>query len=393
MKTEAKVLDRCQVKLTVTLDAGEMKAVVKEVEKEFTRSVRLPGFRPGKVPVELIRKQFANEIKQETERAMFRNNIGAAVKQENLDEVGIAEVNDFVRNDEGGSFIAVVEVKPTFKLPTYKGLKIAPAETAVKDEEVANAMNRMRMGCATFADAKEGEKAAEGDFAQIDYAGTVGGKPIAEVAPEAKMVAAGKGFWTQIEEGRFLPEILDALKGMAVGESKDVKVVFDKEAAPDPLKGAKALYSVTLKAFRRRVLPTDAELLEKIKEESIEKLEAKIRETLEAQQASQEAVRRENEAVELLLKKCDFDVPGTQVRRAMDAYLQQFAQRAQQSGLDADYFEKNRDKIVKEAEEAAHRQVRLWYIIEAIAKAENIESSDEERGKKVIAFILENTKK
>jgi trigger factor len=393
MKTEAKVLDRCQVKLTVTLDAGEMKAVVKEVEKEFTRSVRLPGFRPGKVPVELIRKQFANEIKQETERAMFRNNIGAAVKQENLDEVGIAEVNDFVRNDEGGSFIAVVEVKPTFKLPTYKGLKIAPAETAVKDEEVANAMNRMRMGCATFADAKEGEKAAEGDFAQIDYAGTVDGKPIAEVAPEAKMVAAGKGFWTQIEEGRFLPEILDALKGMAVGESKDVKVVFDKEAAPDPLKGAKALYSVTLKAFRRRVLPTDAELLEKIKEESIEKLEAKIRETLEAQQASQEAVRRENEAVELLLKKCDFDVPGTQVRRAMDAYLQQFAQRAQQSGLDADYFEKNRDKIVKEAEEAAHRQVRLWYIIEAIAKAENIESSDEERGKKVIAFILENTKK
>jgi trigger factor len=393
MKTEAKVLDRCQVKLTVTLDAGEMKAVVKEVEKEFTRSVRLPGFRPGKVPVELIRKQFANEIKQETERAMFRNNIGAAVKQENLDEVGIAEVNDFVRNDEGGSFIAVVEVKPTFKLPTYKGLKIAPAETAVKDEEVANAMNRMRMGCATFADAKEGEKAAEGDFAQIDYAGTVDGKPIAEVAPEAKMVAAGKGFWTQIEEGRFLPEILDALKGMAVGESKDVKVVFDKEAAPDPLKGAKALYSVTLKAFRRRVLPTDAELLEKIKEESIEKLEAKIRETLEAQQASQEAVRRENEAVELLLKKCDFDVPGTQVRRAMDAYLQQFAQRAQQSGLDADYFEKNRDKIMQDAEDAATKQVRAWYVFDAIAKAENIEAKDDEKAKKVIEFVLANAKK
>ena len=393
MNTEAKVLDRCQVKLTVKLDAAEMKAVVKEVERAFVRNVRMPGFRPGKVPVELIRKNYANELKQETERAMYAKNIRAAIDQEKLDDVAVAEVNDFKSDAEGGEFVAVVEVKPTFKLPTYKGLKIAPAETEVKDDDVKASIDRMRVGCAKFEDAKEGEAAAEGDFVQIDYSGTVGGKPIAEVAPEAKIVAAGTGFWTQIEEGRFLPEILDALKGMKAGETKEVKAKFDKESAPDPLKGEKAVYTVTLKSFRRRVLPTDAELLERVKEESLEKLEAKVREAMTKQLVQQEAVRRENEVVEALLKKCDFDVPGTQLRRATDAYLNQFAQRAQQSGLDAEYFEKNRDRIMKDAEDAANRQVRLWYIVEAIAKAEKLECNDDDMGRKVIDFVLENAKK
>ena len=118
-----------------------------------------------------------------------------------------------------------------------------------------------------------------------------------------------------------------------------------------------------------------------------------VSETLEKQAVEAEAMRRENEAVELLLKKADFDVPQSQVRRAMDGYLQELAQRAQYSGLDASYFEKNRDKILKDAEEAATKQVRLWYVLEAIAKAENIEAKDEERGKKVIDFVLANVKK
>ena len=104
-------------------------------------------------------------------------------------------------------------------------------------------------------------------------------------------------------------------------------------------------------------------------------------------------MRRENEVVELLMKKVDFDVPESQVRRAMDGYLQELAQRAQYSGLDAGYFEQIRDKILKDAEETATRQVRLWYVIDAIAKAEKIEAKEEERGKKVVEFILANVKK
>ncbi|MGN0855652.1 MAG: trigger factor [Kiritimatiellia bacterium] len=396
MKTETKKLEKCQVALTVVLDAEEMKAIVKDVEKAFVREAQLPGFRKGKVPLDLVRKEFAQGLKQEIERMMFQKNIAEAVKAEKLEEVGIADIKDVKHGAEGGGFTAIVEVKPTFKLPAYKGVKINAAATKVEDQAVADQIARLRAAYAKYEDAKEGETVAEGDFVQIDYSGTIGGKPILERAPEAKVVASGTGFWTQVEEGRFLPEILDAVKGMKAGETKEgVKATFDKEAAPEGLKGEKAVYTVTLKSFRRRVLPTDAEFIEKAKSESLEKLTATVREQLEKQAAQQDAARRENEAVEALLKKADFDVPGSQVRRAMDGYLQQLAERAQYAGLTQEYFEANRDKILKDAEEAATRQVRLWYIIEAIAKEEKIEAgkdADGALGKKVLEFILANAK-
>ena len=394
MKTSSKNLDKCQVKLTVTLDAEDMKAVVGEVERVFLREAQLPGFRKGKVPIALIRKEFASGLKQETERAMFRRYYSDAVKAEGLDEVALADVQDVKQGEDGGGFVAIVEVKPVFKLPTYKGLKVESRDVSVKDDAVQAQLDNLRAAYATYEDAKEGDTVSEGDFVQIDYSGTVGKKPILEVNPEAKIVAEGKGFWTQVEEGRFLPEILDAVKGMKAGETKEgVKAKFDKESAPEGLKGEKAEYTVTLKAFRRRVLPDDAEFAERAKAESFEKLAANVRETMEKNAVEQESMRRENEAVELLMKKVDFDVPESQVRRAMDGYLQELAQRAQYSGLDAGYFEKNRDKILKDAEETASRQVRLWYVIEAIAKAEKIEANDEERGKKVMEFVLANAKK
>ena len=393
MKTESKKLDKCQVELTVTLDAEEMKAIVKDVERAFVREARLPGFRPGKVPVELIRKEFAQGLKQETERAMLQKNMSKAIEAEKLDQVAVVDLKDVKNGAEGGAFTAVVEVKPTFKLPTYKGLKIEKKDATVTDEQVNDQVARLRAAYAKYEDAKEGEAVQDGDFVQIDYAGTVGGKAIVEINPEAKIVSSGTGFWTQVEEGRFLPEILDAVKGMKAGETKEgITAKFDKETAPEGLKGEKAVYTLTLKSFRRRVLPTDAEFVEKAKAESLEKLVATVREQMQKHATEQEEARRENEAVELLLKKADFDVPGSQVNRAMDGYLQQLAQRAQYSGLPADYFEKNRDKILKDAQDAAEKQVRLWYVIEAIAAEEKIEAKDDERGKKVVELILANAK-
>ena len=394
MKTSCKSQDKCQVKLTVTLDAGEMNAIVKDVEKVFLREAQLPGFRKGKVPLQVIRKEFADGLKQEIQRAMFQQKYPEAVKAEKIDEIALANVEDLKFDDKGGSFVAIVEVKPTFKLPTYKGLKIEFKDAKVEDSAVNDQLERLRAAYAKYEDAKEGEAVQDGDFVQIDYSGMIGKKSILEINPEAKIVAEGKGFWTQVEEGRFLPEILDAVKGMKAGETKEkVTAKFDKTSAPEGLKGEKATYTVTLKSFRRRILPTDAEFAEKAKAESFEKLQATVRESLEKSAVDNEAMRRENEAVELLMKKVDFDVPESQVRRAMDGYLQELAQRAQYSGLNAEYFEKNRDKILKDAEAAATKQVRLWYVLDAIAAAEKIEAKDEEKGKKVIEFVLANAKK
>ena len=239
MKTSTKNEYKCQVELKVELNAEEMKEVVKDVEKAFVREARLPGVRPGKVPVEIIRKQFADGIKQETEHTMIRKHYADAVKAEKLDEITLADVKEISFTADGGTFTAVVEIKPKFKVPTYKGLKIADKDTAVSDEAVKEQLERLRAAYAKYEDAKEGETVADGDFVQIDYTGTVDKKPILEIAPDAKVVASGTGFWTQVEEGRFLPEILDAVKGMKVGETKDdVKAKFAKEGAPEGLGAA-----------------------------------------------------------------------------------------------------------------------------------------------------------
>lgn len=396
MKTSKKNLEKCQVKLTIEIDAGEIAKIVSDVEKRFVREAEMPGFRKGKVPLALIRRNFADGLKQETQRSMFREFYPAAIEEEKIEEVAVADVADVVYDENGGSFNVIVDVRPQFKLPTYKGLKISSEDVSVSDEAVDSHVERLRTAYAKYEDGAEGDVAAMGDFVQIDYKGTVDGKNILEINPEAKIVAEGTGFWTQLEDGRFLPELIEAVTGMKAGESKDgVSAKFDKESAPEGLKGKKAKYSVTLKSLRRRILPTDAELVESAKEESLEKMKATIRERLEKAAVDRESARRENEAVDLLLKKVDFAVPPSQVRSATDAYLGQLAERAQYSGVDVEYFKKNRDQIMKDAGETAEKQVRLWYVIEAIAAAEGIkvEREGDDIGKAVIDFVLANAKK
>lgn len=396
MKTTQKNLDNSQVKLTVELDAGEAAAIITKVEKQFMREAQIPGFRKGKVPLELIRRQFSNALEEEAKKEMFREYYSQAVNAEKIEEVALADVTEINLTKEAGSFVATIDVKPEFKLPTYKGLKISSQDVTVTDEAVDNQIESLRKAFAKFEDAKEGDAAAKGDYIQIDYKGTVKGKSILELNPEAKIVAEGTGFWTQIEDGRFLPEILEAVEGMKIGETKEkVAAKFDKETAPEGLKGVKAEYSVTLKALRTRILPTDEELIKVRGEESLENMKAKMRETMEKAAVERESVRRENEAAEMLMKKVDFAVPQSMVRNAMDNYLSDLSQRAQLSGIGVEYFKENRDKIMKEAEESAVKQVRLWYVIEAIAKAEDIKVEDKENGnlgKAVIDFILANAK-
>ena len=205
MKTSCKSQEKSQVKLTVTLDADEMSTIVKDVEKVFLREAQLPGFRKGKVPLAVIRKEFADGLKQEIQRAMFQKGYPEAVKQEKIDEVALANVEDVKFDEKGGSFVALIEVKPTFKLPTYKGLKVEFKDAKVDDATVNEHLARLRSAYAKYEDAKDGEAVADGDFVQIDYEGMVGKKKILEINPEAKIVAEGKGFWTQVEKAASCP--------------------------------------------------------------------------------------------------------------------------------------------------------------------------------------------
>jgi trigger factor len=385
MKFEKKESSPCVMALSVKAEAEEVKADYQKVLNVFLKQGVIPGFRKGKVPLAIIKQKFQQEIAQECQQACFRTFYPQALKESGLEDVAVSlqNVTDVLFTPETGfSFTALVEVKPTFDLPKYKKLAIKKGETAVSDEQVTERVESFRRAFAKFEDAQEGDVAGDGDFVQIDYTGTLDDKaktPLAEIVPDQKAVTAATGFWTQIEEGRFLPELLDALKGMKTGETKeDVLVKFPKDAAPGPLKGKKARYTLTLKAFRRRVLPDDAAFLADAKAESMDALRAQFREQMEKDAVNAELEARKEQAIELLLKKSDFDVPPSLVQRQVQSYLQELAQRAQYSNVTAEYIEQNRDKILADAEINAVRQVRTSYILLGIAAAEEITVSDDD---------------
>ena len=403
MKVEQKAeKNPCVISLTVKADAEEIKGEARKVLNTFIREAQIPGFRKGKVPVELIRKNFEKELQQETQGACFRAFYPKAVEESKLKVLALEGVTEMKLNEaDGMEFTALVEVRPEYKLPKYKGLAIEQKEAKVEETAVEEQLESMRKMFAKYEDGKEGEAVGDGDFVQFDYKGTLDGQPLSEIVPDQKAICEATGFWAQVEEGRFLPEILEALKGMKAGEEKkDVTVKFPKDAAPEPLKGKKVAYELKVSMFRKRSLPDDAGLAEAAKVESVEKLRADIRERLEKQATEAEINRRRDQAIELLLKKVDFDVPPSLVQRQAEMYLGQLAQQMQYAGVTNEYIEQNREKILKEAGERAEKQVRLSYVLLDIADAEKIEvdekdenKKDQARAEKTLDFILEQAKK
>ena len=385
MTFEKKDSSPCVVALSIKAEAAEVADVYKSVLGAFMREAAIPGFRKGKVPMNIIKQKFQQEIARECEQRCFGKFYQDALKQSGIEAVNLQNVTDVLFTPETGfSCTALVEVKPDFSLPKYKKLAIKPGDTKVTDEQVEERVESFRKAFAKFEDAKadDGSTVGAGDFVQIDYAGALDVKaktPLSEVVPDQKAVCGANDFWLQVEDGRFLPEILEAVKGMKIGETKDdVKVKFPKDNAPEAIKGKKCVYTVTVKAFRRRQLPDDAAFVAAAKVESLDALRKQFREQMEKDAVAAESENLKNQAIELLLKKADFEVPPSLVRRQTNSYLEDLAQRAQYTGMTAEYIEKNRDKILADAESNATRQVRLSYILLGIAAEEKIVATDED---------------
>ncbi len=383
MKVEKKESSPCVLELSVKAEADEVKEEYQKVLTAFIKNAIVPGFRKGKTPLPIIKQKFQTEISQETQQACFHKLYPEALKEASVEPLSLQDVTELSFSPETGfAFTALVEVRPVFDLPKYKKLAIKPGDLSVSDDQVTAELENYRRAFAKYEDAKEGAVVAEGDFVCFDYTGTTDDdppQPLSELVPDQKAVCAGTDFWTQVEEGRFVPEILEALKGMKAGETKEgVKVSFPQDAAPEPLQGRTAVYTITLKSFRSRTLPDDAGFVAAAKAESMDALRADFRTRLEEAAKARDLAARKDQAVDLLLAKSDFDVPPSLVRRQTQTTLEELAQRAQYSGLPADYFQQNRDQILADATNTAIRRVRLSYILLGIAKEEGLEITEED---------------
>lgn len=385
MKVDTQNVGPCKVKVIVKAEAEETRSDYEEVIKSFMQQGRVPGFRPGKVPREIIKRDFHKEITEEVHGRLIRSLYKKAVEQEKIKLVTLLDVGDVLFSPETGiTFSMTLDVQPEFDLPKYKKIPVAFEEPAVTDEQVEEHLGRLRKAFAKFEDAPAGSVIEAGDLVSIDFAGLIDGKPVQEVAPEAKSISEGSDFWLQVEEDRFLPEIVSALKGMKAGDSKEVKFKFDKEQPLEALRGKKAVYSVAVKTVRKCLLPSDEELLKQVKMESVEKLREQTRTNLAESAQQAEKNRREQAVIEYLLKKTDFELPESQVSDEISATLDRMANEAHYRGLKREDLEKNREAIIENATASAKRQLRLRYVLGHIAEEEKIAVVDADVEKKIV---------
>ena len=390
MKVDTQNVGPCKVKLIVKAEADETRSDYEEVMKNFLQRGRVPGFRPGKVPREIIKREFHKEIYEEVQGRLFRELYRKALEQEKIKMVSLLDVNDMLFSPETGiTFTMTVDVHPEFDMPKYKKIPMTFEDPAVTEEQVDEHIDRMRKAIAKFEDAAEGYGVDSGDLVCIDYAGLIDGKPVSELSPEAKGISEGVDFWIQVEEGRFLPEILSALKGMKAGESTEVKFKFDKEQPLAALRGKKAVYSVTVKKIRNRALPKDEELLKQVKIETLEQLREQTRKNLTESAQRAEKQRREQTVIEFLLKKSEFDLPESQVSEEVHATLDRMMNEAHYRGLTREVLEKNRDAIIENATANAKRQLRVRYLLGRVAEQEGITLADAEVEQKIAELSVD----
>ena len=384
MNIEVNPVSACKVNIVVTADSSETKAEDRKELNRFIGNGRIKGFRQGKAPIDMVQKAFGAEIAKETESRLCRQMYKDALDRSGIKLVNLLDLKDIRFSPETGiGFSLVADVEPEFKLPKYKSIPVKPQDAAVTEAEVDEYIDRMRSAFAKFEEAPEGYEIRANDLVCIDFSGTIDGKPVKDVAPEAARISSGTDFWVQVDENQFVPEVIQALPGLKAGAEKSVKFKFPKTHPLEALQGGKAVYEVKVKAARKRLIPDDEELCRQVKMESLADFRKDVREKMLESARDNEMRRRRQAVTDYLLKKTSFDLPESELAEAVNNILDQMMREAQYRGMKPDDLASRRDEIVKSATQSATNQVRLKYIIREIAAKEEITASREEINAKI----------
>jgi trigger factor len=221
--------------LVVTLEAGEVSAQHAATVAEFARMARLPGFRPGKAPTDMVLKRFGKDIADEFKQKVVSKAYQTGLAQSKLDVMQLVDaVPGELVSGQAAEIRFTVDVRPQFELPAYDALETEVAPVEATDEEVDRAIEAMR---AERADFRVAERAsAKGDFVKLSYEGTVDGKPIADLSPDRPIYGKAPQTWEEVDGSQegLIPGLGRELSGLKTGEKRTVEIAFPAEFAPLP---------------------------------------------------------------------------------------------------------------------------------------------------------------
>jgi len=367
----------CRRELEIEVPAEDVQKAIERIAKEFARVARVPGFRPGKAPVTLIRRRFADDIKSEVLQSLVPERIEQAVTEQKLNPVTQPQV-DKVEFSESGplKFRAVFEVLPEFELKDYKGIEVEVASLELTDADVTKALEEMRERAATFVPV-EGRAIQDGDYAVLKLVGTPEGGSAEPIQAENVLCHIGS------------EETIDAfnqnLRGAQAGEHKRFNVAYPADY-PDPKLSSKSYhYAVEILGVKIKKLPElDDDFAKEVSDAAtLEELRGKVRQGLEAARDQRQTDEARQKLLEKLTAMHDFPVPGALVEHQMDVRLERVVRSLASQGVDPRAVNVDWVSLRRRQQERAVADVKAELLLDRIATAEKIEVSDEELDKEL----------
>ena len=363
--------ESCRKELELEIPADEVSKAMERVAKEFARLARVPGFRPGKAPIPLIKKRFAEDIKGEVLQTLVPQRVEKAVAEQKLTPVSQPQV-DKVEYNEGQpvKFRASFEVLPEFALGNYKNLENEMPEMQITDERVAETLAEMQLRAATFTPV-EGRAVENDDFVQVKLHGTPegGGDPL-----QADSVLCHVGAEETMEPFN------ENLRGANAGDHKNFDVEYPADYPDAKLSGKKFHYSVDVLGVKTKTLPEiNDEFAKDVSDAaSLEELKNKIRESLEHERDHRQKELQREKVLAELVKLHAFPVPDSLVEHQMDVRLERVVRSLAQQGVDPRAVNVDWMSLRRRQEERARDDVKAELVVDRIATEEQIDVTEEE---------------
>jgi len=371
---------KCVAILRAEIPAETVTERREKIVSRYAAKARIPGFRPGKAPKAVVAKKFLNEVQEELTNELFSEACQKGMEQDDLKVISFGAPVDMRITDTGCTFEAKLTLAPDFKLPDYKGVSITIPKQPDVEAELEKALEELRQRQADFKDV-EGRTAQAGDFLICDYSSTLDGKPTSEaVGKDVGYLTGREGFWIKIDDAAFLPGFAAEVTGIGVGETREFSLTLPEDFPVADLSGKELQFKVEAKEIKESVLPElNDELAAKVLPgQSLEQLKDLIRENIRNEQERRSSDVKVNRIVEALLAATSFEVPEDLVRQETQSQADSMVDRGIQQGLSNEEIAAHQEEIFNRASARAESNLRSNFILQEIARAEELAVTDNE---------------
>ena len=369
--------EKNMVKFVIEASAEEFEAGLNAAYNKNKNKISVPGFRKGKAPRKMIEQLYGSQIFfEDAANEIIPDAYADAAKESGLDIVSQPKVS--IEQLEAGKpfiFAAEVAVRPEVELGEYKGVEVTKADAEVTDADVEEELKKVQDQNSRTVSVED-RAVKDGDMTVIDFEGFIDG--------EAFEGGKGENYPLTIGSHSFIDTFEEQMIGMNIGEEKELNVTFPEDYHAENLKGKPATFKVTVKEIKEKQLPElDDDFAQDVSDfDTLAEYKDDLKKKIAERKESEAKAKKESEAIEKVVEAAKMDIPQAMIDTQVNRMLEDFAMRLQQQGLSVEqYFQytgMTADKIMEEMKPEAVKRIKNSLVLEAVAKAENIEVSEEE---------------